>query len=538
MAKMRPAELPEDVRKEPFRASEITFFDAARQLPDNWFVLYGVTWYLRARNNSWSEGEADFVIVSPDTGLVVIEVKGGRIGRDSNGWYSIDRHDEKHRIKDPALQAANCKHNILRYIKTSRAFASRDIPARHMVCFPNVSEKDAPILIELPREMQILSEDFCCLADRIVSFALRDYSSPGSTNRRLTPRECSEIVDVLKPNFDCPNRWSTQAAKQNAIMAQLTDDQAYLWDIIEGNDRVSLSGPAGSGKTILALKLIKRHVENGEPVLALLPSVPLMQYYSASINNSNLHVACYRVTDESPIDLNDYSLVVIDEAQDIAEDTWLNLYEIYNIESAGKFLCLFDSNQKLRPNGLACPVEKLVPLRLSKVLRNTKQIGDFSAQFFSGDKSISIIGPSGTKVQYTNLPYSDLPQRDVLSDIVIDLIRHYVFDEGFDYSDIVVLFADNRCSLVKKNGNEGNDLGISFRAARTYMTSYAHKDPFVICENVQQYRGLESNVVILTGIDNIKSDLRDNACYIGASRARNVLHIIASTQTIRRIQNQ
>lgn len=402
-----------------------------------------------------------------------------------------------------------------------------------MVCFPDVSEKDAPILIEVPREMQILAEDFSNLAEHIIAFANRNYDSPGSTNYRLTPRECSDIVNLLKPNFDCPNRWSTQAAKQNTIMNQLTDEQAYLWDIIEGNDRLSLSGPAGSGKTILAFKLIKSLVDINKPVLALLPGAPLMQYYLATIDNKNLHVASYSSHDASEEeDSIKYSLVVVDEAQDISEDDWLALYEQYNIESAEKFLCIFDSNQRLHPYGLSCPMENLIPLRLTKVLRNTKQIGSFSSQFYSGDKKISVVGPSGPKVQYTVLP-----SLDSLIDILVDLIRHYVFDEGFDYSDIVVLSADNKKNRAKDQGNQGNALGVSFRSAKTYVTSYTHKDPFVIFESVYRYRGLESKVVILTGIDNLKDDIRDNACYVGASRARNVLHVVASSQTIRRIQN-
>lgn len=535
MAKRRPSELPDEVRKEPFRKAEILFFDAAGKLPDNWFALYGVTWYLKVRNNTWSEGEADFVIISPETGIVVIEIKGGRIGRDSESWYSIDRNDVKHRIKDPALQAANCKHNLLRYIRNTENFETRDIPARHMVCFPDVSEKDAPVLIEVPREMQILAEDFDHLADHILAFSNRNYDSPGSTNLRLTPRECTEIVNILKPNFDCPNRWSTQAAKQIAIMNQLTDEQAYLWDIIEGNNRISLSGPAGSGKTILALKLIKSIIDKGGKVLALLPSVPLMQFYMSTIGNKNLTIASYSTnsTKDLPLarDNTHYSLIVVDEAQDISEDGWLFLYDKFNIDSADRFLCIFDSNQKLRSQGFSCPIERLIPLRLTKVLRNTKQIGLFSSQFYSGDKEINVVGPAGPKIQYTELPTSES-----LTPLLLDLIKHYVFDEGFDYSDIVVLSAEGSKTKPKKVANQGNSIGVSFRAARTYVTSYTHKDPFVIFESVYSFRGLESKVVILTGIDEMKSDLRDNACYVGASRARNILHIVATPQTIKQLR--
>ncbi len=533
MAKLRPSELPEEVRREPFRRSEIMFYDYARLLPDNWFVLYGVTWYVRVRNNSWSEGEADFVILSPETGLVVIEIKGGRIGRDDKGWYSVDRNQETHRIKDPALQAANCKHNLLRCIREKENFSSRFIPARHMVCFPNVSEKDSPILIDVPREMQILSEDFNHLKNHILEFANRNYDAIDLKNSKLTPRECSEIADILKPNFDCPNRWSTQAHKQEIIMDALTDEQSYLWEIMGDNDRMALYGPAGSGKTILALKLIKQVVKNGGSALALLPSVALQHYYSASIQSDKLTVSSYQRLEGQSYDKNIYSLIVIDEAQDLSEDEWLVLYEMFRIQESKKLVCVFDSNQKLKSFGQSCPIENLIPLRLSKILRNTKQIGEFSSKFFSGDRPCTVVGPNGAKVQFTTIEDSSN-----ISDEISKLIAHYVFEEGFNYSDIAILFADNEKTKFKKIANHGNSIGVSFRSSKGFNTSYVHKSPIVIAESVFSFRGLESKIVILTGLDNLKSQIKDAACYIGISRARNILHIIAEPATVKALQKR
>lgn len=527
MAKMRPSELPSDVRNEPFRRSEVTFFDHAEKLPNNWFVLYGVTWFLRVRNNSWSEGEADFVIVSPETGVVVVEVKGGAIGRDDSGWYSVDRFEEKHRIKDPALQAANCKHNILRYIKEHVDFQSRNIPARHMVCFPNVRSSDAPDLIEVPREMMILSDDLENLQSVIARFAERNYDDIGSSNVRLTPKECSKIADILKPNFNCPNRWSTQAKKQNAIMNMLTEEQSYLWEVMDGIDRISLSGPAGSGKTILGLKLIKSVIENGGTALALLPSAALQSFYSSTINSASLTVASYNDTLKPPQQTDRWSIVVIDEAQDISEDRWLYLYETYHIEESQKLLCIFDSNQRLNNAGCVCPLEKLVPLRLTKVLRNTKQIANFSIKFFSDSKPCTVVGPDGMKVQTT-----EISNEYAMVDEIISIIAHYVGMEGFDYSDIVVLFADNAKTAFKRAGNEANPIGVSFRSSKGFENSYVHKSPIVLAESVFAFRGLESKIVILTGLDNLSKELRSNACYVGASRARNILHLVGSRATL------
>ena len=210
MAKLRPIELSEEVLNDPFRQSEVRFFEACKSLPDTWTVLHGVTWY-----NSQSEGEADFVIVSPDTGIVIVEVKGGGIGRDEKGWYSINRNEEKHYIRDPYLQAKNCKYNLLKFLKGYSCFKDRHLPARHMICFPNVLRRNSIDLIDLPRETQILFEDLTDLQSSILNFAKRKYDN---IHRQLSNEDCLKIVEILKPNFDIPNNESLQTANQISFL--------------------------------------------------------------------------------------------------------------------------------------------------------------------------------------------------------------------------------------------------------------------------------------------------------------------------------
>lgn len=194
MAKLRPIELPEEIINDPFRQSEVRFFDACKRLPDTWIVLYSVTWY-----DGQSEGEADFVIVSPDTGVIVVEVKGGGIGRDENGWYSIDRNEEKHTINDPVKQASNSKGSLLKYLRKDPCFDGRYIPIRHMMCFPNVPSRNAIDLMDIPRKALILHEDLINLKDSILNFAIRNYDD---IHRPLSMEDCQKIVDILIPNFE------------------------------------------------------------------------------------------------------------------------------------------------------------------------------------------------------------------------------------------------------------------------------------------------------------------------------------------------
>ena len=60
-----------------------------KQLPDNWVVICSVSWALRNDIGAVRDGEADFVVLVPELGLAVLEVKGSKLVRvDENGiWH-------------------------------------------------------------------------------------------------------------------------------------------------------------------------------------------------------------------------------------------------------------------------------------------------------------------------------------------------------------------------------------------------------------------------------------------------------------------
>ena len=62
-----------------------------QQLPEDWIVLPSVSWALR-QNGYVRDGEADFVVLVPNQGLVVLEVKGTKEFevREDGRWYRKD----------------------------------------------------------------------------------------------------------------------------------------------------------------------------------------------------------------------------------------------------------------------------------------------------------------------------------------------------------------------------------------------------------------------------------------------------------------
>jgi len=78
------------------------FAALAGGLSNDWTVFHAKRFVLPAvGRHRAQECEADFIILNPCRGVIGIEVKDGReIGRDADGWYSVDHQGRRHEIKD------------------------------------------------------------------------------------------------------------------------------------------------------------------------------------------------------------------------------------------------------------------------------------------------------------------------------------------------------------------------------------------------------------------------------------------------------
>ncbi len=77
---------------------------ALQALPDDYRIYHRKTWY--SFDGGVREGEADLLLLHPELGMLVLEVKGGRVAFDgrAGAWTSTDRGGTVHEIKDPFLQ--------------------------------------------------------------------------------------------------------------------------------------------------------------------------------------------------------------------------------------------------------------------------------------------------------------------------------------------------------------------------------------------------------------------------------------------------
>lgn len=155
MARIYPAR----PRVETKSQAELKLYKALQEaLPDDYVVFHSVAWLARNPQSGAQDGEADFVVAHPARGVLVVEVKGGRITYDgaTGRWYS-----NAHSIQDPFEQARSNKHSLLAKLKDLPYWRNRWLTIGHAVAFPDVVVKhdlrlDAPQQIILSRSSKVL----------------------------------------------------------------------------------------------------------------------------------------------------------------------------------------------------------------------------------------------------------------------------------------------------------------------------------------------------------------------------------------------
>jgi len=89
------------------------------------------------------------------------------------------------------------------------------------------------------------------------------------TDRCPDQKQSSAIARILRPSFEFAERAPARRAREQAQILRYTEEQFAALDAMADNERVLFSGPAGTGKTVLALEAARRASNAGKRVLLL-----------------------------------------------------------------------------------------------------------------------------------------------------------------------------------------------------------------------------------------------------------------------------
>jgi hypothetical protein len=547
MAVLWPRKLPRSVLDDPRRKAEVRFYDRlAEVLDDSFHVFYSSPWLGTDRLGNEKNGECDFLIAHPEHGVLAIEVKGGReISFDPRDgqWRSTDHGGFVHKIKDPVAQARSAKHEILKRLNDSPRWPSRFVHAAHGVIFPSTGSPPSNLGADRPARIFCCSRQFhdglgAWIAERLKVGQRPDNCEP------LGRDGIAALERLLARPFTLSFRIGTALAEADTEFRVLEPSQYQILDIIADIPRALVRGGAGTGKTVVAIEEALRSAAAGRKTLLTCHSRPLASNLERKLKNvenltvAGFHALCGRISWQAgvsaPAGISDRELyesalpnalyhameaqpalrwdtVIVDEGQDFRDDWWIALDAC--LVPGGRIRVFMDSNQRVYESaGDGVRDLSVVPVRLSRNLRNTKNIHKVASIHYSGPDIVAD-GPVGLEVSWVSAENPDAKVEAAYREL-----RRLVLNEEVAPGDIAVLVNGPaaRASFLERSSGTSIPL--------TDAEIMALED--VVVDTVRRFKGLERPAIVLI-VSGDEMDRRELA-YVAFSRARAYLCVVSS----------
>lgn len=525
---------------------------------DNWIVLHSLDIANHVRQ---VQGEADFVIIVPGQGVLCLEVKAHHQIRVEEGQWFFGPEQKPGR--SPFRQAAEAMHSVRKRILDRRPDLSG------VVFWSAVIFTHAPFTgqsIEWHSWQVINSHRYrarpiSSLLGGVLQSAHRflQEHTPAwyqTGTHRPALEECEAIAQILRPSFEILESPRERMSRLYREVRHFTEEQFTALEAMEANQRVVFTGPAGTGKTVLALEAARRASNIGQRVLLVCFNRLLGQHLIQEIDSlpevvvSTLHAHMLKVArmavppDVAPNFWQDvlpeqaseqlvadaatdpsFDVLIVDEAQDLLRENYLDFLDLSLTGglAAGNWRFFGDFERQAIYGSASMPLETFLARRGGRAARyslrvncrNTAQIATLAelvSQLEPGYKRV-LRGREGLEPQIRN--YSTLQAQVRL---LVEELEH-LYSEGFTADEIVVL------SVRKDSEAVASHVNIHPWQQRLRPVENRTKGHIGYC-SIRAFKGLEAPVVILTDVDRVQDEESVAVLYVGLTRALHRLTVL------------
>jgi hypothetical protein len=534
-----------------------------RQLPPDWIVMTNVTWSKEQVNEDphssgyVRDGEADFVVLVPALGFVVLEVKGSRevVIAEDGCWYRREPRSGRLILiepRSPPNQASAAMHELKKAICQRAGHGSR-FPGLfgYLVVYPQGRLSTPPPPLHDPSTL-VTSSEMQDLTRRIRTCLTKRGSE--EVGERFTPAVMAQACDVLTNRpFEIVRADLGQDMEEDSLGIELLtrQQQAALTGIF-ALPRVAVTGPAGSGKTLLAIwrlaalveegrdavylcynKKLAEHLraanpgladnihgvdkwlrdillEAGVPAARLHPSPGQNDFFDQNLPNLVLEHA-HRIPASSRMDA-----IIIDEGQDFGEPRLIAVQDLLRDPDSSTYLYFADEAQDIYSRATAASVGAEVLFALHHNCRNTVRING-TANRFASHQVPSLPGmPEGVSTSLVRVQSTE-----GMVNKAWELARDFSQGNG----SVAILSPRRLENSVMNRARRGHGLELS-------QDLGALSDPGkVYFSTIKSFKGIEAASIILVEAENpLTSDvLNQHELYVACTRARLRLAIISAT---------
>ncbi|HYG66511.1 MAG TPA: NERD domain-containing protein [Anaeromyxobacteraceae bacterium] len=556
MARFIPDTSPEDVPHD----SERVVMRALRDLPAGYVVMHSFPWLRPTRDlarGPLHEGEADFVILHPERGMLVLEVKGGVPELRGRTWTRGARE-----MRDPFEQARRNRYALLDAIeeRTNGSVSRAQFTHGDAVVFPHC-QYDGPLPINADDRILLDARSLSELPARIEAAFAAWQRRP----TRLSAGEFSALLDALMPKLRLLRCVGTEVAAEGQRIIQVTRDQRATLQGLLANDRVLIEGTAGAGKTLLAYEFAAALAARGQAVLLLCYNKHLAAWLDeqtradpriaghGTVEVSTFHafaVALARRSevefevparggpefwdDEVPLILEQaleilrsrsaaplFDAVIVDEAQDFARDWWVTVEGLTRGGRHGRLYAFLDLHQSLRRDPQLPPVPLHARFRLTANCRNTRTIAR-SASCITGAEVTLLPGIPEGEAPSTRRAVTAAAQ----AGLVLEEIRRRT-KQGIKPHQIAVIgpAAHNKGALARFDEVDG----VPF----TTDAADWRRGGGILVTTARAFKGLESDFVLLYDLSGFGALFTPTDLYVAWTRARHRLIAVCHGAEVR-----
>lgn len=509
--------------------SQITF-------PENeeWYFYHNYNLSTHPGSKGKVEGQIDFLLLTRE-GLIVIEVKGGGVKVENGRFYSF-KGNESYIAQNPFVQAKEYVHSLKDLIGNSKLFICRAIIFPHTSDFQLIGPE-----LEGYRHCFYSYSNFINLhsnvakTDNFYSF-LRNL-----VNETKKVINCSLNFNGAKHNiFEDFPRMSLQELrriknqlfpKQTAYSYNVDSLNSELiltanYDILKGlkkNRRVLIQGKPGTGKTVLALKIIAENYLNQKKGvifcanLLVKRKIEYLLITEYRIDSSFISFEIFSKTKALEYMKKEIDYFIFDEAQEyFHEDLYEYIIRFDEKNNSPNFCVLYDIDQTI--------FSDMVDL----VFYEDYFIQEgFSHYFFDNvfrtaqhpkiNAICTAIKKLDTDFVYQQLGDNCTRNKDEINKLKV--ISQFIKNNKFHAKDKVILVESHIYSEVKEflMGYFQNDF---LELSENNINILSEKIKFT---TPIKYRGLENEAILL--VCNCFSDINRTQLYIGATRAMASLSI-------------
>lgn len=548
MAQMYPNLEPAQIEHN----SELLVYQALKeQLPDQYVVLYSYTW-LSGAAGMLREGEADFVILHRDKGMLVLEVKGGELLFERNTWYRQLAGGARKEIQNPLDQARKSMHVLYKLAQERGSKLLRSEPLRYenAVMFPHCVYR-GPLPASTRPELFMDSRSLNDLHAAIdAAFGLR------GDERGMSAQGFDDLREALMPALRLYRPKGLLIDDVSRQLKTLTELQQQVFAGIYENERVLIDGHAGSGKTLLALDRALAFARSGKRTLLTCYNKTLAAWLQRCVNADpesardaalldikNFHALAMGLAgrarvelsipsdpkaahefwrDEMPLimeqallvlgdEFEPYEAIVVDEGQDFFELWWCTLTDDLIVDDAPIYV-FRDMKQSLWGGDESLPIDLPMKYSLAVNCRNTQLIAKTSAAVASVETPRLGQTPRGVIPQLIKVR-SAAEQRGR----VINAVRELIALEKLRPDQIALIGprawgSGSLAGLAQIDDHQLTDDALAWAERGELLVTTA-----------RSFKGLEADAIILYDLDGFSELFTRTDMYVACTRAKYLL---------------